>query len=149
MSTATGYTLSTTVDLDFADAVDRVRSELKQEGFGVLCEIDVQATMRAKLGAEMEPYLILGACNPPLAHRALSAEPELGVLLPCNVVVYQRSGETQIAAVDPERMLSIVDNDELATVAAEVKERLADVVERAAAAGTSAARRGETARLCR
>jgi uncharacterized protein (DUF302 family) len=145
----TGYTLSRTTNKPFAAAVERVRAELASAGFGVLCEIDVQKTLREKLGVEQEPYLILGACNPPLAHRALSAEPELGVLLPCNVVVYQRSGETQIAAVDPERMLSIVDNDELATVAAEVKERLADVVERAAAAGTSAARRGETARLCR
>ena len=145
----TGYTLSRTTNKPFAAAVERVRAELASAGFGVLCEIDVQKTLREKLGVEQEPYLILGACNPPLAHRALSAEPELGVLLPCNVVVYQRSGETQIAAVDPERMLSIVDNDELATVAADVKERLADVVERAAAAGTSAARRGETARLCR
>jgi uncharacterized protein (DUF302 family) len=129
----TGYTLSRTTNKPFAAAVERVRAELASAGFGVLCEIDVQKTLREKLGVEQEPYLIVGACNPPLAHRALSAEPELGVLLPCNVVVYQRSGETQIAAVDPERMLSIVDNDELATVAAEVKERLADVVERAAA----------------
>jgi uncharacterized protein (DUF302 family) len=129
----TGYTLSRTTNKPFAAVVERVRAELANAGFGVLCEIDVQKTLREKLGVEQEPYLIVGACNPPLAHRALSAEPELGVLLPCNVVVYQRSGETQIAAVDPERMLSIVDNDELATVAAEVKERLADVVERAAA----------------
>jgi uncharacterized protein (DUF302 family) len=130
---AAGYTLSRTTSNPFGAAVERVRAELASAGFGVLCEIDVQKTLREKLGVEQEPYLILGACNPPLAHRALSAEPQLGVLLPCNVVVYQRSGETQIAAVDPERMLSIVDNDELATVAAEVKARLADVVERAAA----------------
>jgi uncharacterized protein (DUF302 family) len=129
----TGYTLSRTTNKPFGAAVERVRAELASDGFGVLCEIDVQKTLREKLGVEQEPYLIVGACNPPLAHRALSAEPELGVLLPCNVVVYQRSGETQIAAVDPERMLSIVDNDELATVAAEVKARLADVVDRAAA----------------
>jgi uncharacterized protein (DUF302 family) len=129
----TGYTLSRTTNRPFGAAVERVRAELASEGFGVLCEIDVQKTLREKLGVEKEPYLILGACNPPLAHQALSAEPELGVLLPCNVVVYQRSGETQIAAVDPERMLSIVDNDELATVAAEVKARLAHVIELAAA----------------
>jgi uncharacterized protein (DUF302 family) len=85
----------------------------------VLCEIDVQATMREKLGVEGEPYLILGACNPPLAHQALQGEPDLGVLLPCNVVVYRHAGETRISAVDPERMLSIVDNGELAPVAAE------------------------------
>jgi uncharacterized protein (DUF302 family) len=131
MSTATGYTLSTTVDLDFADAVDRVRAELKREGFGVLCEIDVQATMRDKLGAEIEPYLILGACNPPLAHQALAAEAELGALLPCNLVVYRRDGETHVSAIDAERMLSIVGNDELQPVAAQVRDRLAAVVDRA------------------
>jgi uncharacterized protein (DUF302 family) len=129
---ATTYTLSATTPLPFADVVDRVRAELKTEGFGVLCEIDVQATLREKLGVEGEPYLILGACNPPLAHQALRAEPDLGVLLPCNVAVYRSGGETQIAAIDPERMLSIVDNDELASVAAEVKARLRVVVERAA-----------------
>jgi uncharacterized protein (DUF302 family) len=128
---ATSYTLSTTTSKPFAETVERVRDELKQEGFGVLCEIDVQATLKEKLGLDGEPYLILGACNPPLAHRALEAEPELGVLLPCNVIVYQRAGETHIAAVDAEQMLSIVGNDELTQVAAEVKRRLAAVVERA------------------
>jgi uncharacterized protein (DUF302 family) len=130
---ATSYTLSTTTQLPFAEAVERVQAELKTDGFGVLCAIDVQATLREKLGVEGEPYLILGACNPPLAHRALQAEPDLGVLLPCNIVVYRRDGQTQIAAIDPERMLSIVDNDELAPVAADVKGRLGAVVERAAA----------------
>jgi uncharacterized protein (DUF302 family) len=129
---ATGYTLSTTTDRPFADAAQRVRAELKAEGFGVLCEIDVQATLKEKLGVDGEPYLILGACNPPLAHRALTAEPELGTLLPCNVVVYQRDGATHISAVDVERMLSLVGNDALAPVAAEVRSRLAAVVERAA-----------------
>ena len=102
------------------------------EGFGVLCEIDVQATLKQKLGVDREPYLILGACNPALAHRALEAEPELGVLLPCNVVIYQEDGQTRIAAVDAEQMLSIVGNDELAPTASEVRRRLAAVVERAA-----------------
>lgn len=129
---ATGYTLTQTTPRPFHEAVERVRAELKTEGFGVLCEIDVQATMREKLGVEGEPYLILGACNPPLAHQALQAGADLGVLLPCNVVVYRRGGETHISAVDPERMLSIVDNGELAAVAAEVKGRLRVVVERAA-----------------
>jgi uncharacterized protein (DUF302 family) len=127
----TSYTLSATTTLPFANAVERVRAELKTEGFGVLCEIDVQATLREKLGAEGEPYLILGACNPTLAHQALQAEPDLGVLLPCNVVVYERRGETHISAIDPEKMLSIVDNDELQPVAAEVKQRLSAVVDRA------------------
>ena len=131
---ATSYTLSATTELPFADAVERVRGALKDNGFGVLCEIDVQATLKEKLGVEGEPYVILGACNPPLAHRALEAEPDLGVLLPCNVVVYERASETHISAVDAERMLSIVGNDELAAVAAEVRARLAAVVEHAAVA---------------
>jgi uncharacterized protein (DUF302 family) len=129
-----GYTLSTTTELSFEEAVERVRDELKTEGFGVLCEIDVQATLREKLGVEEEPYLILGACNPPLAHRALSAEPDLGTLLPCNVVVYCRDETTHISAIDAERMLSIVGRDDLAPIAAEVRTRLAAVVERAAEA---------------
>ena len=126
------YTLSTPTELAFSDAVARVREELAREGFGVLCEIDVQATLKLKLGVDREPYLILGACNPPLAHRALEAEPELGVLLPCNVVVYQQQGQTHIAAVDAEQMLAIVGNDELADTAGEVRRRLSAVVDRAA-----------------
>ena len=129
---ATGYTLSATTELGQTEAAERVRQELKAEGFGVLCEIDVRATLKEKLGVESEPYVILGACNPPLAHRALSAEPELGALLPCNVAVYVRGGQTHIAAIDPERMLSIVDNPDLEPIAAEVRERLTAVVARAA-----------------
>jgi uncharacterized protein (DUF302 family) len=128
------YTLSATTELAFADAVAHVRQELTAQGFGVLCEIDVQATLKAKLGVEREPYLILGACNPPLAHAALEAEPELGTLLPCNVVVYKQNGQTHIAAVDAERMLLMVGNDQLASTATEVRRRLSTVVERAAAA---------------
>ena len=131
---ATSYTLSATTELGFTEAADRVREELKTEGFGVLCEIDVQATMKEKLDVDGDPYLILGACNPPLAHQALQTEPELGVLLPCNVVVYTRDGTTHISAIDAERMLSIVGNDELAPVAADVRGKLARVVERAAGA---------------
>jgi len=126
------YTLTATTELPFADAVARVREELAREGFGVLTEIDVQATLEQKLGVDREPYLILGACNPPLAHRALEAEPELGALLPCNVIVYQEQGQTRIAAVDAEQMLSIVGNDELASTAGEVRRRLEAVVELAA-----------------
>jgi uncharacterized protein (DUF302 family) len=128
------YTLSTTTELPFADAVARVRDELAAEGFGVLCDIDVRATLEQKLGVDREPYVILGACNPPLAHAALEAEPELGVLLPCNVIVYQQREETHIAAIDAEQMLSIVENEELAETAREVRRRLAAVVERAATA---------------
>ena len=132
MPATTGYTLTTTTTASFADAVDRVRAELKEDGFGVLCEIDVQATLREKLGVRQDPYTILGACNPPLAHQALSAEPQLGTLLPCNVVVYVRDGETHISAIDADRMLSVVGNDALAPIATEVRDKLAAVVERAA-----------------
>jgi uncharacterized protein (DUF302 family) len=131
-TTHSSYSVSTTTELGFAEAVDRVREELTREGFGVLCEIDVQATLKQKLGVDREPYVILGACNPKLADAALEAEPGLGVLLPCNVIVYQQDAQTHIAAVDAERMLSIVGNDELRTTASEVRQRLAAVVNRAA-----------------
>ena len=131
MPAATSYTLTTTTTLPFAAAVEHVRTELKAEGFGVLCEIDVQATLREKLDVKTEPYLILGACNPPLAHRALSAEPDLGTLLPCNVAIYQAGSETHISAIDPEKMLSIVGNAELAPVAEQVRDKLGAVIERA------------------
>ena len=129
---ATSYTLSTTTELDVLDAVDRVREELTAEGFGVLCEIDVQATLKEKLDVDGDPYVILGACNPPLAHRALSQEPELGTLLPCNVAIYARDGLTHIAAIDAERMLSIVGNDQLAPIARQVSDKLGRVIERVA-----------------
>jgi uncharacterized protein (DUF302 family) len=131
---AAGYTLSEPTTLPFDRAVERVKAELQVEGFGVLCEIDVQATLKEKLGIDGERYTILGACNPPLAHQALEAEPELGVLLPCNVVVYECDGHTRISAIDAERMLSIVENDELAPIAADVRRRLGDVVARASSA---------------
>ena len=120
----TTYTLSGTTSLPFADAVARVRETLKEEGFGVLTEIDVQATLREKLGEETEPYLILGACNPPYAHQALSLEPELGSLLPCNVVVYERGGATHVSAVDPAAMLGIVGNPALDPIAAEIRAKV-------------------------
>ena len=130
----TRYALTGTTSLPFDEAVARVRDELKVEGFGVLTEIDVQATLQAKLGIESERYLILGACNPPLAHRALVAEPDIGVLLPCNVVVYEHEDAVHVSAVDAERMLSIVDRDDLADLAADVRARLGAVVERVLAA---------------
>ena len=126
----TSYALTGETTLPLPDAVDRVREELKVEGFGVLTEIDVQATLKEKLDIDVEPYVILGACNPSLAHQALEAEPDLGVLLPCNVVVYERGGVTHVSAVDAERMLSIVENDELAPIAEDVRARLGAVVDR-------------------
>jgi uncharacterized protein (DUF302 family) len=134
MSTPASYTLTTTTDIPFPEAVERVRTELREEGFGVLCEIDVRATLNEKLGVETEPYVILGACNPPLAHQALDTEPDLGTLLPCNVAVYERQGEIHISAIDAERMLSIVGNDQLAPIAAQVRDKLARVLDHTASA---------------
>ena len=108
----------------------RPRGARRRQGFGILTEIDVQATLKEKLDIDGEPYVILGACNPSLAHQALEAEPDLGVLLPCNVVVYERGGVTHVSAVDAERMLSIVECDELAAIAEDVRARLAAVVDR-------------------
>ena len=128
------YGFGTVVNLSYDQAIERTRAALKEQGFGVLTEIDVKATMKAKLDADFRPYVILGACNPPLAHRALSADLGIGLLLPCNVVVYERDGETHVAAIDAQRMLSVVENDHLGPVAVEVRDRLANVVERVAAA---------------
>ncbi|MEV6326120.1 DUF302 domain-containing protein [Streptomyces sp. NPDC051909] len=120
------YGIPVTLDLPFAEAVDRVRAALAEQGFGILTEIDVQATLKAKIGAEMEDYLILGACNPPLAHRALEADRHIGLLLPCNVVVRADTepGRTVVEAMDPQLMVSVTGRPELAPVAEEAGTRL-------------------------
>lgn len=128
-----GYAISRRTPLGFADALARAREALAAEGFGVLCEIDVQGTLRQKLGEEIGPYTILGACNPPLAHRALGAEPQIGVLLPCNVVVRGEEDATLVEAIDAVEMFSLVGKPELEAVAAEVRERLVRVVEQVSA----------------
>jgi uncharacterized protein (DUF302 family) len=122
------YAISAETDLPFGEAVNRTRDLLKEAGYGVLCEIDVKAKLEEKLGVEREPYVILGACNPPLASEGLDAEPNLGVLLPCNVVVYEREGRTLVSAVEPERMLSVVGNEELGHIASRVRVDLGRVV---------------------
>lgn len=127
------YSLAIDLDRDFDDVVQATRAALADEGFGVLTEIDVQATMKAKLDVDREEYLILGACNPPLAHKALEAEPELGVLLPCNVVVYRTGGRTRVSAVAAEQMLGMVGNEELGPVATEVAQRMQRVLAAVAA----------------
>ena len=124
----TEYSHAIDLDRDFDEVLARTREALAAEGFGVLTEIDVQATMKAKLDVDREPYIILGACNPPLAHQALEVEPELGVLLPCNVVVYRTSGRTRVSAVAAGQMLGMVGNPGLEPVAAEVGARLTRVL---------------------
>ncbi len=124
----TAYGFGVRLKLPYDEAVGRVKEALKTEGFGVLTEIDVRMTMREKLGVEMEPYIILGACNPPLAHRALELEPDIGLLLPCNVVVRAEGATSRIDIVDPQAMLGIVGNEQIGPVAEEAKQRLQRVV---------------------
>lgn len=123
------YTITAETDLSFEDAVHRAKDLLQQAGYGVLCEIDVKAKLEDKLNVKREPYVILGACNPALANEGLDAEPELGALLPCNVVLYELQGRTRVAAVDPARMLSVVGNDALEPIAERVRLDLVRVVE--------------------
>ena len=116
--------------LSQGQALERVKALLAEEGFGVLTTIDVVATLKAKLGVEREPYVILGACNPPLAHRALEAEPAVGVLLPCNVDVYQLGGRTIVQAVNPRKQFELVSNPGVAPIAEEVAQKLERVLEK-------------------
>jgi uncharacterized protein (DUF302 family) len=125
------YYLSRTVDAAFEAVVQRVTAALKEEGFGVLTDIDVQATLKAKLGADMPPYRILGACNPSFAHHALQIEDKLGVLLPCNVIVRDAGdGQTEVAAIDPVASMDRTGNPALASIAEDVRVRLQRAVER-------------------
>ena len=112
------------VDLGFDEAVETVTEELAKEGFGVLTEIDVQATLKKKLGEDMRPYRILGACNPPLAHQAVTAVPEIGLLLPCNVLVREDDeGKVHVSFMDPGSVLGLVDNPDVEPLAEQVKEK--------------------------
>jgi len=128
-----GYGFGAHLGMPYEDAILRVKDALQAEGFGVLTEIDVRRTLKEKIGAEMEPYIILGACNPQLAHRALTTEPEIGLLLPCNVVVRAEDGGSRVEIADPKVMLGIIGNDQVGAIADEAKQRL----ERALAALTA------------
>jgi uncharacterized protein (DUF302 family) len=116
-----GYGRTVLVDDPVAEAVPRVKDALKAQGFGTLTEIDVQATLKEKIGAEVEPYVILGACNPRLAHRALELEPDVGLLLPCNVIVRTHGDRTVVSALDPEIIAEMADHPELRTIAEEAR----------------------------
>jgi uncharacterized protein (DUF302 family) len=127
------YTFGVRVGGDIASARQATTDALKAEGFGVLTEIDMAATMRAKLGVEMPPYLILGACNPPFAHRSVTADPSIGALLPCNVVLRADGDAVVVEVMDPAKVLGLVQMPEVAGVGAEVRDRLVRVVEAVAA----------------
>lgn len=120
----TAYAFGARIEVPYDEAVERVKRALQTEGFGVLWEIDVRRILKEKRGVDFRKYLILGACNPPLAHQALAAEIDVGLLLPCNVVVYEADGGSVVEALDPEVALGLVRNDALAPLAAEAKERL-------------------------
>lgn len=119
------YAITTTIDRPYAQTVQATRDALAQQGFGVLTEIDIAATLKAKLGAEVAPQIILGACRPPLAHAALQAEPSIGLLLPCNVVVRAvDDSHTVVEAMDPAVMVTLTGNERLSEVAADARDRL-------------------------
>ena len=127
--TEKGYGIITRLDVPYEEAVERTKAALGEEGFGVLTEIDVKATLKKKLDADFRKYVILGACNPPLAHRALQAELEIGLLLPCNVIVYEEDGGAVVSAIDPMAAMSIAESPALEDVATTVNSKLRRVIE--------------------
>jgi uncharacterized protein (DUF302 family) len=124
------YYFTTEVEASMEDAIERVTNELKERGFGVLTEIDVQATLRRKLDVDFRPYRILGACNPTFAHQALQREPRIGTMLPCNVIVQETApGKVEVSAIDPVASMQAVENPDLGEIAEEVRRRLREVIE--------------------
>ncbi len=131
MANETGYALTRETDLSYEEADRRVRDALQDEGFGVLTEIDVKDTLKKKLDVDFQQYVILGACNPPLAHEALQTEPDIGLLLPCNLVVRELpDGRTMVEALDPVTQLGVAGNQALEGVAADVRQRMQRVLDR-------------------
>jgi uncharacterized protein (DUF302 family) len=125
------YSYYKTVDMSYQEAIDKVTEVLKKEGFGILTEIDVKATLKKKLDVDFRPYKILGACNPPYAHKALVAEEQIGLMLPCNVVVYENeNGETVVAAIDPIASMQAVNNPNLGDIAVAIREKMQSVIEK-------------------
>jgi uncharacterized protein (DUF302 family) len=122
------YGFSKTVNMSYERAVEKVTAELKKEDFGVLTTIDVKETMKKKLDVDVDKYIILGACNPPFAYRALQTEEQIGLLLPCNVVVYEKHGRTTVGVFDPMMMVSIIENEKIEPIAREVREKLERVL---------------------
>jgi len=124
-----GYAFTTVLSTSYEDAISKVTDALKEEGFGVLTEIDVQATLKKKLGIDFRKYVILGACNPPYAHRTLQADLDVGLLLPCNVIVYETDDKkAYISAINPVSALEVIKNEELRKIADEVSKKLERVV---------------------
>lgn len=123
------YGFSKTTDYTFSQAIEKVTDELKKEGFGILTTIDVKETLKNKINVDFKNYTILGACNPPIAHKALQTEEELGLLLPCNVVVYEKGNKIVVSIFDPMMMTKVIDNDKMIPIANEVKEKLQRVLE--------------------
>lgn len=127
--TTIGYGFRRELEVPFAEAVERTRAALSGEGFGVLSEINIKDKLKEKLGVDFQNYVILGACNPPLAYAALQEEIDLGLLLPCNVVIYEQDSRSIVAAIDAAKMMSVVDNEKLAKTAELVNEKLRRVIE--------------------
>ncbi len=123
------YSISKKSSLSFSDTLEKTKSELKKEGFGVLTNINIKATLKEKLGVERDNYVILGACNPPNAHKALNAEIEIGLMLPCNVIVYEKEGDTYVSAIRPSVAMGMIDNPGLVDVAGTIEEKLQRVIE--------------------
>lgn len=123
------YFAKTLKDISFEEAIQKVTDALKEEGFGILTEIDIQATLKKKLDKDFRPYRILGACNPPFAYEALMAEDKIGAMLPCNVIVQQKDEGVEVAAVDPVASMQAVENKDLAVIAEEIQSKLKSVIE--------------------
>ena len=123
------YGFKKTVEGNYEEVLEKVKEELKKEGFGVLTFIDVKETLKQKLGVDFKKYAILGACNPPYSYKALMAEEDIGLLLPCNVIVYEKEDKTVVAAINPTVAMSMIDNDELKNIAVEVEDKLKKVLD--------------------